>query len=59
MVATAEDVARLGQNARIWSMGATGIFVPAGLVKATGVVAPPFAAASASSRKAASSWPNG
>jgi phage head maturation protease len=33
LVATAEDVARLGQNRAIWSMGATGIFLPAGLVK--------------------------
>jgi hypothetical protein len=33
MVATAEDVARLGQNRAIWSMGAAGIFLPAGLVK--------------------------
>jgi HK97 family phage prohead protease len=32
MVATAEDVARLGQNRAIWSMGAAGIFLPAGLV---------------------------
>lgn len=35
MVATAEDVARLGQNRAYWSMGATGIFIPAGLVKNT------------------------
>lgn len=39
-VATAEDVAKLGQNRAIWSMGATGIFIPAGLVKATGIVIP-------------------
>jgi HK97 family phage prohead protease len=32
LVATAEDVARLGQNRAYWSMGATGIFLPAGLV---------------------------
>ena len=42
-VATAEDVAKLGQNRAYWSMGATGIFIPAGLVKATGIVIP-FAA---------------
>jgi HK97 family phage prohead protease len=42
-VATAEDVAKLGQNRAYWSMGATGIFIPAGLVKATGVVLPPLA----------------
>lgn len=35
MVATAEDVARLGQNRAIWSMGASAIYVPAGLVKNT------------------------
>lgn len=35
MVATAEDVARLGQNRAIWSMGATAIYIPAGLVKNT------------------------
>jgi len=34
-VATAEDVAKLGQNRAYWSMGASGIFLPAGLVKAT------------------------
>lgn len=51
MVATAEDVARLGQNRAYWSMGATGIFIPAGLVKATGVVLP-FAAGGSRSRKA-------
>jgi HK97 family phage prohead protease len=39
-VATAEDVAKLGQNRAYWSMGATGIFIPAGLVKATAVVLP-------------------
>jgi HK97 family phage prohead protease len=39
-VATAEDVAKLGQNRAYWSMGATGIYIPAGLVKATGVVVP-------------------
>lgn len=33
MVATAEDVARLGQNRAIWSMGAPALYVPAGLVK--------------------------
>jgi HK97 family phage prohead protease len=33
MVATAEDVARLGQNRAYWSMGATGVFIPAGIVK--------------------------
>ena len=27
-VATAEDVAKLGQNRAYWSMGATGIFIP-------------------------------
>jgi len=35
LVATAEDVSRLGQNRAYWSMGATGIFIPAGLVKNT------------------------
>lgn len=39
-VATAEDVAKLGQNRAIWSMGASGIFTPAGIVKATGMVLP-------------------
>jgi phage head maturation protease len=34
-VATAEDVARLGQNRAYWSMGAPGIFIPAGLVKSS------------------------
>jgi len=38
LVATAEDVARLGQNRAIWSMGATGIFLPAGLVKNVPIV---------------------
>jgi phage head maturation protease len=33
LVATAEDVARLGQNRAYWSMGATGVYVPAGIVK--------------------------
>lgn len=33
MVATAEDVARLGQNRAYWSMGATGVLIPAGVVK--------------------------
>jgi hypothetical protein len=33
-VATAEDVAKLGQNRAIWSMGGTAVFVPAGIVKA-------------------------
>jgi HK97 family phage prohead protease len=37
MVATAEDVARLGQNRAYWSMGATGIFIPAGIVKTSAV----------------------
>lgn len=32
-VATAEDVAKLGQNRAIWSMGATAIYLPAGVVK--------------------------
>ena len=50
-VATAEDVAKLGQNRAYWSMGATGIFIPAGLVKAT-VTITPLAASSASGRKA-------
>jgi hypothetical protein len=31
--ATAEDVAHLGQDRAIWSMGATGIYVPAGIVR--------------------------
>jgi hypothetical protein len=31
-IATAEDVAKLGQNRAVWSMGATGIYLPAGLV---------------------------
>jgi HK97 family phage prohead protease len=39
-VATAEDVAKLGQNRAYWSMGATGVFIPAGLVKATAIVLP-------------------
>lgn len=39
MVATAEDVARLGQNRAYWSMGATGIYIPAGIVKAVAVTA--------------------
>jgi hypothetical protein len=37
-IATAEDVAKLGQNRAVWSMGATGIYLPAGLVKSTPVV---------------------
>jgi HK97 family phage prohead protease len=37
MVATAEDVARLGQNRAYWSMGAAGIYVPAGIVKTSAV----------------------
>jgi len=49
-VATAEDVAKLGQNRAYWSMGATGIFIPAGLVKATAIVLP-LADSSRSSRK--------
>lgn len=39
-VATAEDVAKLGQNRAYWSMGATGIFIPAGLVEADVVTVP-------------------
>lgn len=31
--ATAEDVAKLGQNRAIWSMGATGVYLPAGIVR--------------------------
>jgi phage head maturation protease len=50
-VATAEDVAKLGQNRAYWSMGATGIFIPAGLVKATAIVLP-FAAGADKGRKA-------
>ena len=50
-VATAEDVAKLGQNRAYWSMGATGIFIPAGLVKATGIVIPLGAGESRSARK--------
>jgi len=34
-IATAPDVAKLGENRAIWSMGATGVFVPAGVVKNT------------------------
>ena len=49
-VATAEDVAKLGQNRAYWSMGATGIFIPAGLVKATGIVLPLAAGASSKSK---------
>ena len=37
LVATAEDVARLGQNRAYWSMGATGIYIPAGIVKTSAV----------------------
>lgn len=39
MVATAEDVARLGQNRAYWSMGATGVFIPAGIVKTSATAA--------------------
>ena len=48
-IATAEDVAKLGQNRAYWSMGATGIFIPAGLVKTTVTIA-----GTASSRSKAS-----
>lgn len=34
-IVTALDVAKLGENRAIWSMGATGVFVPAGIVKNT------------------------
>jgi HK97 family phage prohead protease len=51
-VATAEDVAKLGQNRAYWSMGATGIYIPAGLVKATAVVLPLAAGADSRSKKA-------
>ena len=50
-IATAEDVAKLGQNRAYWSMGATGIFIPAGLVKATAIVLPLASGESRSSRK--------
>jgi len=50
-IATAEDVAKLGQNRAYWSMGATGIFIPAGLVKATAIVLPFASGESRSSRK--------
>jgi HK97 family phage prohead protease len=53
-VATAEDVAKLGQNRAYWSMGATGIFIPAGLVKATGIVLPLAGGEGRGSRKAQS-----
>ena len=36
-VTEAEDVAKLGQNRAVWSMGATGIYIPAGLVKSSAV----------------------
>ena len=32
-IATAEDVAKLGQNRAVWSMGATAAYLPAGIVK--------------------------
>ena len=51
-VATAEDVAKLGQNRAYWSMGATGIFIPAGLVKATGITVPLGAEGGSSKAKA-------
>ncbi len=34
-LATAEDVAKLGTDVAIWGMGATGAFLPAGIVKIT------------------------
>jgi phage head maturation protease len=37
LVATAEDVARLGQNRAYWSMGASGVLIPAGIVKTSAV----------------------
>lgn len=49
-VATAEDVAKLGQNRAYWSMGASGIFIPAGLVKATAIVLPPLGASASESK---------
>jgi phage head maturation protease len=39
LVATAEDVARLGQNRAYWSMGATGVYIPAGVVKTSATAA--------------------
>ena len=39
LVATAEDVARLGQNRAYWSMGATGVLIPAGIVKTSATAA--------------------
>jgi phage head maturation protease len=49
LVATAEDVARLGQNRAYWSMGAAGIYIPAGIVK-TSAVAREASASSSSKR---------
>jgi hypothetical protein len=42
--ATAEDVAKLGQDNAIWGMGAPGVFNPKGVIKVTPVDVPPVLA---------------
>ena len=49
-VATAEDVAKLGQNRAYWSMGASGIYIPAGIVKTAAIAGDATAADSARKR---------
>lgn len=50
-IATAEDVARLGQNRAYWSMGATAVYIPAGIVKTAAAAGDEPEADTSSSRK--------
>jgi len=47
---TAEDVEKLGRDVAIWGMGATGIFLPSGVVKITVTVTPPAAQSTSASK---------